>query len=104
MTGQLFINGELRDGGDGKRIGQVNPATEELFAEVAAANLSDVNQAVEGAQRAFVQTWRDLTPRKRTDVMFAIARSIRENAESLAQLECRNIGKPISDARDEMEL
>jgi len=101
---QLFLNGETRNSSDGKRIPQTNPATEDVFAEVAAATAADIGMAVDGAHQAFLQGWRDLTPRKRTDVLFNIARSIRENAEALAQLECRNIGKPISDARDEIEL
>src|ERR1043166_2968178 len=101
---QLFINGELRDSSRSKRIPQTNPATEEVFAEVAAAGLPDLELAVEGAQRAFTQSWRDLAPRKRTDILFSIARLIRENCEPLAQLESRNIGKPIIDARDEIQL
>jgi betaine-aldehyde dehydrogenase len=104
LPSQLFINGEPRDSSDGKRITQVNPASEEAFTEVAAASLSDVSAAVEGAHCAFGQSWRDLTPRKRTDILFNIARSIRNKAEALAQLECCNIGKPIVDARDEVEL
>src|SRR5258707_15383174 len=101
---QLFLNGESRHSSDGKRIPQTNPATEEVFAEVAAATAADIRTAVDGAHQAFLQGWRDLTPRKRTDLLFNIARSIRENAEAIAQLECRIIGKPISDARDEIEL
>jgi betaine-aldehyde dehydrogenase len=101
---QLFINGELRDSSRSKGIPQTNPATEEVFAEVAAAGLPDLELAVEGAQRAFTQSWRDLAPRKRTDILFSIARLIRENCEPLAQLESRNIGKPIIDARDEVQL
>jgi len=105
MTSQLlFINGEFRDCASGKRIAQTNPATEEVFAEVAAAGASELEVAVQGAHDAFTREWRDLTPRKRTDVLFNIARGIRSHAEELAQLECRNIGKPISDARDEIEL
>jgi betaine-aldehyde dehydrogenase len=101
---QLFIDGRFRDGKSGKPIPQTNPATEEVFAEVSSASLDDLNAAVEGAHRAFVQQWRDFTPRRRTDVLFAIARRIREELEPLAQLETRNIGKPIGDARDEIEL
>ena len=101
---ELFVNGELRASKDGKRIPQLNPATEEVFAEVAAASRADVDVAVEGAQRAFVEGWRDLTPRRRTEILFNIARLIREKSEPLAQLESRNIGKPITDARDEAGL
>src|SRR2546423_14791047 len=92
---QLFINGAPRESSGRKRIAKVNPATEEVFTEVASAALADVGAAVEGAPRAFVKTWRDLAPRQRADILFNIARLIRENAEPLAQLECRNIGKPI---------
>lgn len=101
---QLFIDGEWRDGRGGQRIPQINPATEDVFAEVSSASLTDVDSAVLGAQRAFEQGWRDLAPGRRTETLFSIARLLRENAETLAQLESRNIGKPISDARDEVQL
>ena len=101
---ELFINGELRPSKSRTTIPQIDPATEEQFCAVAAATLDDLQEAVGGAHRAFVSEWRDLTPRKRTDLLFALAALIRKNSETLAQLECRNIGKPISDARDEVEL
>jgi betaine-aldehyde dehydrogenase len=100
----LFINGEFRDCASRKRIPQTNPATEEVFAEAAAAGAPELETAIQGAHNAFTREWRDLIPRKRTDILFNIARGIRARAEELAQLECRNIGKPISDARDEIEL
>ena len=101
---ELFINGELRPSKSRKTIPQINPATEEQFCAVAAATLDDLHDAVDGAHRAFLLQWRDLTPRKRTDLLFSLAALIRKNSEALAQLECRNIGKPISYARDEVEL
>jgi betaine-aldehyde dehydrogenase len=100
---KLFVNGASREGGDGKTIPQVNPATEEVFCEVSAATVADVNIAVAGAEEAFAG-WRDLIPRQRADILFQVARRIRDNLESLATLESRNIGKPISDARDEIAL
>jgi betaine-aldehyde dehydrogenase len=100
----LFINGACRDCSTGKRIPQVNPASEETFAEVAAGSLKDLETAIEGAHQAFTREWRALTPRKRTDVLFKVAHAIRSHAKELAQLESQNIGKPISDARDEVEL
>jgi betaine-aldehyde dehydrogenase len=101
---QLFISGQLRPAKNGKTLPQINPATEDTFCEVSGAGLSDVQTAVEGAHEAFTREWRDLSPRKRTDLLFNIARLIRDNLEPLAQLECRNIGKPIADARDEIGL
>src|SRR5258706_7545599 len=101
---KLFLNGDFKSSSDGKTIPQTNPATEQVFCEVSAASVADVQAAVEGAQQVFEREWRDLSPRKRTDILFNIARVIRENLETLAQLECQNIGKPISDARDEIAL
>jgi betaine-aldehyde dehydrogenase len=101
---QLFIDGEFRRGRDGRSLPQTNPATEEVFCEVAAAGAGDVQAAVEGAHRAFTLGWRDLAPRKRAEILFSIAKAIRDNLEHLAQAESRNIGKPITDARDEIAL
>jgi betaine-aldehyde dehydrogenase len=101
---KLFLNGDFKSSSDGKTIPQTNPATEQIFCEVSAASVADVQTAVEGAQQSFEREWRDLSPRKRTDILFNIARVIRENLETLAQLESQNIGKPISDARDEIAL
>ncbi len=101
---KLFINGEFKGSGDGKTIPQTNPATEQIFCEVSAATVGDVETAIAGAQRAFEAEWRDLSPRKRTDILFNVARVIRENLETLAQLESQNVGKPIADARDEIAL
>lgn len=100
----LFINGEFRSGGGEKRIRLVNPSNDEVIADVHAADVSDINLAVEGANRAFQQTWRDMTPGKRTEILFNIAKQIRANAEQLAHAEMTNIGKPIADARDEIAL
>jgi betaine-aldehyde dehydrogenase len=101
---KLFLNGDFKPSSDGRTIPQTNPATEQVFCEVSAASVADVQTAVEGAHQAFEREWRDLSPRKRTDILFSIARVIRENLETLAQLESQNIGKPISDARDEIAL
>jgi len=101
---KLFINGDPFDATDHKAIPVINPATEETLCEVASASVKDVETAVTGAQRAFEESWRDLAPGKRTEVMFQIARVLRDNAEELSQLECQMIGKPISDARDEITL
>ncbi len=101
---QLFINGAWCDSSLGQRLTLINPATEEAVTEVASAGAADVNQAVESAHQAFIKGWRDCPPGKRSEILFNIARVLRENLEELAQRECQNIGKPISDARDEIAL
>lgn len=101
---QLFVDGAWRDSASGSRLSLINPATEETFTEVAGAGQADVTAAVESAQRAWESGWRDLAPGKRSDLLFQVARALREQTERIAQLETLHIGKPISDARDEAGL
>ena len=101
---QLFLDGAFRDAKSGRRTPLINPATETVLCDVAAAEAADVNAAVESAQRAWESGWRDLAPGKRAAILFDVARKLRENLEEIAQLEMLQIGKPISDARDEIGL
>jgi betaine-aldehyde dehydrogenase len=101
---QLFLNGTYRDAASGRRVSLINPATAEAFVEVATADAADVEVAVESAQRAWESGWRDLAPGKRTEVLFNVARHLRDHVEEIAQLETLQVGKPISDARDEATL
>jgi betaine-aldehyde dehydrogenase len=104
IPNQLFIDGAFRNGSSNRRTTLINPATEESLTEVAAADVVDVNGAVESAHKAWESGWRDLAPGKRTEILFNVARALRDNLETLAQLEMMQIGKPISDARDEIAL
>jgi acyl-CoA reductase-like NAD-dependent aldehyde dehydrogenase len=101
---QLYVNGAWRASASGRTTILINPATEQPLAEVQAADVADVNLAVESAQRAWEGGWRDLAPGKRAEILFNVARMIRDYAEHLAEMECANVGKPISDARDEIGL
>jgi betaine-aldehyde dehydrogenase len=104
LPDQMFIEGGWRDAASGRRTTLINPANEEPFAEVAAADVADVNLAVESAHRVWESTWRDMPPGKRTEILFSVARVLRENVERIAQLETLHIGKPITDSRDEAAL
>jgi acyl-CoA reductase-like NAD-dependent aldehyde dehydrogenase len=116
LPSQLFVDGAWRHASSAGFSTLINPATEESFAEIAAADVADVNAAVESAHRAWESGlaaqatssagggWRDLAPGKRTEILFNVARQLRDHLEEIAQLETRNVGKPISDARDEAAL
>ena len=101
---RLLINGSFCAAASGKTFSVTNPATEETLGAVAAAGESDVERAVSGAQMAYETSWRDMAPGKRTQILFKFAELLRTHAEKLAQLEMLNIGKPISDSRDEIGL
>jgi acyl-CoA reductase-like NAD-dependent aldehyde dehydrogenase len=81
----------------------INPATEEVIAELEAAAPDDVDRAVTAAKAA-LPGWRAVTPPDRAMLLRRLATLVEENAEELATLETRNVGKPISDARGEVGM
>lgn len=99
-----FIDGGFVGGQADSPLTLINPATEEEWASVELASASQVDSAVRSAQDVFHREWRGLAPGARAQILFAVARAIREESEALAKFECQNIGKPISDARDEIAL
>jgi aldehyde dehydrogenase (NAD+) len=96
----LFINGEFVDPIDGEPFKTVNPASEEVLAEVSAAGTQDVDRAVTSARRAFDTTWSRMPGRERAKYLFRIARIIQERSRELAVLESLDNGKPIKESRD----
>jgi acyl-CoA reductase-like NAD-dependent aldehyde dehydrogenase len=96
----LFIGGEFVDPLDGEPFKTVNPASEEVLAEVSAAGIADVDRAVTAARHAFDTTWSRMPGRERAKYLFRIARIIQERSRELAVLESLDNGKPIKESRD----
>ena len=94
----LFINGEFTDGhGVFKTI---NPADEEVLAEVSEAGAEDIDKAVQAARTAFETVWGPMPGRDRGKYLFRIARLLQERAREFAVLESLDNGKPIRESRD----
>ena len=77
------------------------PATEQVLAELPRAGVEEADEAVARAKAAF-PAWRDVAPGDRAKLLRCLARAVEGKVEELAQLEARNVGKPISDARGEV--
>nr|MDQ4041591.1 aldehyde dehydrogenase family protein [Actinomycetota bacterium] len=84
-------------------ISVLEPATEQVLATLPQAGVEETDEAVERARAAF-PTWRSLTPRDRSALLRALADAIEARHDELATLEARNAGKPITDARGEIEM
>jgi len=98
-TYQLYINGDWVEGKSGKTFPVYDPSTEEVIAQAPDANSEDVDRAVAAAKAAFEEgPWATTTPQDRGRVLFRLAEKIRQNSAMLAELECRNTGKPIVEA------
>src|SRR5215475_3127337 len=99
MRKQLFINNEWRDAAGGKTIEVVNPATEDVIAEVASAEKADVDAAVAAARAALDGPWGKLSARERGRLVWKIGEKLLENADEFARLETLHNGKPIFESR-----
>ena len=84
-------------------IAVVEPATEQVMAEVPRAGVEETDAAVARAKRAF-PGWRDVAPGDRAALLRRLADALEGESAALAQIEARNAGKPISDARGEIEM
>ena len=76
----------------------LNPATEEMVAEVKLASLEDTDAVIEQAQVAFHE-WREVSPSERARLLRRFAAVVDEHLEELAVLEVQNAGHTISNAR-----
>jgi aldehyde dehydrogenase (NAD+) len=96
---QLFINNEWRDAAGRRTIEVINPATEEVIAEVASAEKSDVDAAVAAARAALDGPWGKLSARERGRLVWKIGEQLMERADEIARLETLHNGKPIFESR-----
>ena len=99
MLKPIFVSGEWRRGG-GEVYATRYPVDNSVNAELAAASVADVEDAVAAADAAWRRPdWHDLKPHERAGVLHRISGLIRARAEELAQLQLRDNGKPISETR-----
>jgi aldehyde dehydrogenase (NAD+) len=95
----LFIGGKFVAPKSGKYFESINPATEEILAQIALANQADVDAAYNAAQKAF-GAWSRLPGVERGKYLYRIARLIQDRAREFAVAESMDGGKPIKESRD----
>ena len=95
----LFIGGSFVSPRGGSWFKTVNPASEEVLAEVAEAGEDDVDRAVRAARDA-AAGWQKTPARERAKVIYRVARALQERAREFAVLESMDGGKPIRESRD----
>lgn len=100
MLTDLWINGQWKPSLSGKRFATLNPATEEILAEIAEADEKDIDEAVQAARRAFESgPWPRMKAAERAKILQTVAQLIEKNNEELAMLETLDSGKPIQYSR-----
>jgi 1-pyrroline dehydrogenase len=100
-TYQQFIGGGFVDAADGKTAEVINPANDQVIANVPASSQEDVDRAVNAAEKAF-ETWKQTTPQDRSLLLLKIADALESKADELGRIESANAGKPVGAAIDEM--
>jgi aldehyde dehydrogenase (NAD+) len=97
---ECFIDGNWTPAQSGNTFATVNPATEEVIAQVAEGDAEDIDLAVRAARRAFdAGEWTRMDARERGRLMHRLCDLMEEEAAELAALESLDNGKPIRDAR-----
>jgi len=99
-----FINGQWVASSTGETLPVIDPATGEAFDEIPRGTPADVDRAVQAARAALSGPWGRLTATERGRILSRMGALILERHESLSQLEARDTGKPMSQARNDITV
>jgi acyl-CoA reductase-like NAD-dependent aldehyde dehydrogenase len=101
----LIIGGERVPASDRGTLDVHDPSTGEVLATIAKASVADVDSAVQAARRALESpAWGGMAPAERGRILLRMSARIRERAEELALLESRDNGKPLRQARTDVQV
>ncbi len=99
---QLFIDGKWVSSISGEEIETLDPGTAKVFAKVSAAQKEDVDFAVEAANKAFFNSWRDMKPSKRGDILSKAADLLEQKSDLFSVVEALDSGKPLAEAQGDV--
>lgn len=101
---QMLIGGEWVGNDSDEWIPVINPSNGEQIAEIVQGNKTHVEQAVEAAEKAFESAeWRAIKPFERGQILIEFARVLRGNAREWAEVESKDVGKPLRQALADVE-
>jgi aldehyde dehydrogenase (NAD+) len=92
----LLIDGKRQAAASGRYFETLNPATEDVLAEVAEADAADADIAVQSSRKAFETVWSQMRAADRGRILMNLAELLRKHQEELVELESLDAGKPIS--------
>ncbi len=98
---RMFIDGQWCAAQDNRTVGVINPATEEVVAEMAFGSRADTRRAVAAAAKA-LPGWMKLSPNERGKMLKKAAELMRERADAIAKTLTSEQGKPLAEAKAEI--
>ncbi|MEH6575525.1 MAG: aldehyde dehydrogenase [Amphritea sp.] len=98
LRGQAYINGGFQPAVSGETFASINPANEQLLADIASCDAADVDIAVENALQAFRSgVWSEMPPKQRKRILLKLADLIEQHQDEFALLDTLDMGKSISE-------
>ena len=95
-----WIDGAEKGAADGSLFNNLSPATGKLLCQAVGSRQADVEKAVASARNAY-PAWSGMTPVQRGDILMAVARALRQNADTMAAIVATETGMAPSAALGE---
>ncbi|GAA5317638.1 MAG: aldehyde dehydrogenase [Candidatus Pelagadaptatus aseana] len=93
---QAYINGQYQDAVSGETFASINPATEQVLADVAACDAADIDMAVANAREVYRSgVWSQMAPAERKRILLKVADVMEQHSDELALLDTLDMGKSI---------
>jgi aldehyde dehydrogenase (NAD+) len=99
LDGQILIDGTWRESLGGGTIAAINPSDGGRFGALARGTADDVDAAVRAARAALDGEWGRMPAFERGRVLARLGQLVLDNADELAALEARDVGKPLRQAK-----
>jgi aminomuconate-semialdehyde/2-hydroxymuconate-6-semialdehyde dehydrogenase len=96
---QHFIDGEFTRGSSGRTFDDVDPCDGSVIGPVHEGGRAEVDAACQAARRALSGPWGRMSTGERMDLLHAVARGVDQRFDQFVEAECRDTGKPLSQAR-----
>ncbi|MFZ7218767.1 aldehyde dehydrogenase family protein [Bordetella hinzii] len=96
---QHFIDNRFVPGSTSDTIDVIDPSTGAVYEKIARGNAADIDRAVQSSRRAYEGAWGSLSAAERGRLLLALSLKILEHHDELTQIESRDCGKPIKQAR-----
>jgi aldehyde dehydrogenase (NAD+) len=102
---RMFVDGNWVESAARETFTSINPANREPLVEVPRGKEQDVDLAVGAARRAFeAPEWSEILPAERGRILWRLAEKIRSRADELSRLETLDSGKPLAQAKVDVEV
>jgi aldehyde dehydrogenase (NAD+) len=98
-----YIGGRWTEAADSRLLEIQDPSDGSHLADIARSSSEDVDRAVKAARAALGSDWGRMFATDRGRILHRIGEAVQKNVDLLAQLEARDVGKPLKQARADAE-